>query len=959
MYQFPVKSVDKIRRTRRKVKHVLSDLGLEECQSLFEKLKEFDAGDDCFNDTDWTDFTEGFNGKRKKKWKYRTRPLCCGFCRFSSRSWHSFETHIQRCHSEEENQAAISACPSCPFIAHPTVVSKHCRIFHSDSQMSVPAPLPTKSPKGYIFQCRKCSIQDSLLYCMKKHVLIVHHTLLFNQLVGRRSDSELEGQAQLPQFYCKACKLPAETSEHLLYHLLTSEKHKDLDMIVQAQIFESPKTSQKIYPSLAPKIQVSPTPIAKPIVAAMSDQQSLAAGSVSGTVLQGVENNGAALVCGPGTSQTFLPAQASALVQLASAEAKGLLRPSAPVSLQNPPPVRAIAATLPTVGGIAPAPALQPAIPPKQLPIAVGVPRPLQPPPPPRQVLLPPGVQINVPVRGQAPQPLLVTQRMPLNQPTPRGTMLTSQSLLSHLIPTGNKVNGLPTYTLAPLQIALPVQSNNAQAVNKATLPMSQTNSLPQANKPADSLPQDNKMTKKWITCPICNELFPSNIYYVHVEIHKESSKKSKLGLAARAPFLQKMPDKTVKCLMCKILLSEKGVYEHLLHGLNCLYCPGMFYSMKQLVEHIQVEHKPTQKANCDFMRREYRLYTDDSGNLLFPYFDIKTSAPKEMMGDRELNLALVTNTLDLIFLKILPSSPQAVCSIPMKFTGTDCAFCSENLMNMECYQMHLREKHFIVPTMHAILKTPAYKCIYCSGVYTGKTTTKAITVHISRCRCAPKTAKDAERLMSSGLMGRAVAATPVANQGSALSEGQPGPNASHIPASMTASVPAPQAPETEAELQSKLRLEIAVKEAIEANKREREARLARKRKLEKDRMSAPPLPPPPPPPPPKVQIDPTVEFALDCTGMELRSFDDRREFLTKYFNTKPYLPKKELEALSFRLLLTKPDVACHFAQKRTKCMRFIRKNKPVVLLGFNMAELMKVKHNLVIPEVEPEKTSQ
>ncbi|KAK6327571.1 hypothetical protein J4Q44_G00032160 [Coregonus suidteri] len=56
-------------------------------------------------------------------------------------------------------------------------------------------------------------------------------------------------------------------------------------------------------------------------------------------------------------------------------------------------------------------------------------------------------------------------------------------------------------------------------------------------------------------------------------------------------------------------------------------------------------------------MRREYRLYTDDSGNLLFPNFDINTTAPKEILRDAELKLALVTNSLDLIFLKMQPGA--------------------------------------------------------------------------------------------------------------------------------------------------------------------------------------------------------------------------------------------------------------------------------------------------------------
>ncbi|KAI5607733.1 ADNP homeobox 2b [Silurus asotus] len=902
MYQFPVRGIEKIRRTRKKVKNILSDFGLEECQNLAKSFQEFDPGDSAFDATEWTDLSDGFNGKWKKKWTYRTRGLCCSLCKFSTRSWYSFKAHIHRYHDDEQSACSLSACSSCPFIGHPKVISKHYRLFHFENQKpesDTVTPLSAKALSGHTFQCRKCPVRDDLLYSMRKHVLINHYTALLNRFAGQRADTDLKSLGQMyRKFYCKVCGANADTSEHLLYHILTSDKHRELDLHINSLIFET--DTKKPAPALAPKIQGSPVlagPPSQPLIT-----------TVSAPVLP-LANGGPRLL--QSSNSSVLPVQASALVQLASAEAKGLLQPGQPLTIQNVQAPRTLSAMLPNVGGPAPASALQSVIP-RQQPVRVGVPSPLN--PPSRQVLLPPGVQFNIPaVRGQPPQPMIVAPRFPLNQPTPRGTMLTSQSLLSHLIPTGNKVDGLPTFTLAPLQV-LSVHANNVQVVSKAPLPVSQNNGVHQQNS------QDSKQTKKWVTCPICNELFPSNIYDSHVEIHKDSSKKSKLGLAARAPFMKKMPDKTVKCLMCKVLLSEKGIFEHLVHGLNCLFCPGMFYSIKQLVAHIQVEHNPTQKANCDFMRREYRLYTDESGHLLFPYFDINTTAPKEMMGEKELNLALVTNSLDLIFLKMSPLTPQTVCKMPVpKPDSLDCVFCSEKLLNMECYQMHLREKHYIVPTVHAILKMPAYKCIYCGGVYTGKTTVKAISVHVSRCRSAPKTLKDAERIKTSG---------PRESQGLFSIPGSP--------------LPASQSNETNVEMQSKLRLELAVKEAIEANKRERLAR--KKRFASLPGSSAEPL------------DDPTVQLALDPTGMELRSFEARREFVNKYFNKQPYPIKKEIVALSSRLLLNKTDVACQFGSKRTRCMKQLQRNKAAVLLGFNMTELMKVKHDLFIPEIEPEK---
>ncbi|XP_066531409.1 activity-dependent neuroprotector homeobox protein 2b [Hoplias malabaricus] len=950
MYQYPLRGIEKIRRTRRKVKNILSEFGLEECRSLTQGLQEFDPGETAFNATEWSDLADGYDGRWKKKWVYRTRGLCCALCKFSTRSWNSFRSHILRCHDEEQRLCSLSVCSGCPFIAHPRVIAKHYKLFHVEPKKPEPEPgpvpvpvpvpvsqpLPTKAFGSHVFQCRKCPFNDNLLYSMKKHVLINHYTSLLNRFAGQRTTSELHLLGPMyKKFYCKVCGANSDSSEHLLYHILTSDKHKELELHINALIFET--DSKKVFPALAPKAQGGP-------VNAGANGPPLVTPSA---VAQVVPNGGPRLFNTPVHNPAVLPAQASALVQLASAEAKGMLQHSQPMTIQSVQTTTPTPATLPTIGGMGPAPSLPPVISHQQLPVRIGVPGQLQ--PSPRQVLLPPGLQFNVPaVRGPPPVPSInASQRFPVNQPTPRGTMMTSQSLLSHLIPTGNKVDGLPTYTLAPLQVLSVQPNNNMQTVNRAPLPLSQNHPSIQHNASANNGPQDSKQTtKKWITCPVCNELFPSNLYEAHAEVHKEASKKSKLGLAARAPFLKKMPDKTVKCLMCKVLLSEKGLFDHLLHGLNCLYCSGMFYSIRQLVAHIQVEHNPTHKANCDFMRREYRLYTDETGNLLFPYFDINTTAPKEMMGEKELSLALVTNSLDLIFLKMLPASPQPVCKMPMPtLDSTECVFCSEKMLNMECYQLHLKEKHFIVPTVHAILKSPAYKCVYCGGVYTGKTSIKAINVHISKCRAAPRTPRDAEKIINSGL-----AVAPRVCQGLVSFPTTPRQTSIQVPAPVQASVPVVKSPETEAEMQSKLRLELAVREAIEANKREREARLARKRKLEKERLAGVTAPTP------EIQIDPNVKFALDPSGLELRSFEERRDFLNRYFNKQPYPVKKEILALSSRLMLNKTDVACQFGSKRTRCIKHLQRNKPVVLMGFKMAELMKLKHNLEIPVIEPEK---
>lgn len=764
---------------------------------------------------------------------------------------------------------------------------------------------------------------------MKKHIILKHLDSLAEQYIGYRL--HLQGTTSIKVYCCKVCKVNTGTLDQMLHHMLVEPSHYSVSTQVQSMIHENKNYTIKptpngngvfvTFPSIAPKPQQPQVFNSKPMVLPSNGQP---AGTVVALQpLQGTTNS-TTLICAPGTNQAFLPPQASALVQLASAEAKGLLQPGATIALRSALPQGPSMVQLPTVSNVSL----------KQAPVALApASARLQQPPQAQQILVPSGLQANVAAgTGAVPKPAVVTQNPPTNHITLQGTMLTSQSLLSHLIPTGNRVNGMPTYTFAPLQVAMPV---------------SQSTSTPHKTieQPSNSIPQ----TKKWITCPLCNELFPSNVFDMHTEVaHQTKSTTSKSeSVAARAAFLKKMPDKTVKCLTCKILLSEKSVFQHLLHGLNCLYCSALFFSIKQLVEHVK-QHNPTSKAYCDFLRQKYRVYSKGIGGILFPYFDVNTTAPKEILGDTEVNLALVTNALDLIFFKLQPSSQPEICPAPVKLNSAYCPFCDEKFDNDSKHHQHLKQKHFVAPTIHAILKTEAFKCIYCNGVYTGKVTQQAVMLHIQRCRCSPKPPpppkpapppplqlpKPAQQLSQpSGLYFLQVP------QGLTMKQ-------TLAPACVIAAAPTAEPPETEAELQSKKRLEAALKQVMEANKREREERAAMRKKREQEKLL--------PPPEPEVQSDPAVKLALEPTLIERRSSEERRDFISKYFNLNPYTTKAETDELCKRLSLTKAELAALFSKKRSKCMKSLKRNTAAVLLGFNMTEMSKLKHNLVIPEQQP-----
>ncbi|XP_061520593.1 activity-dependent neuroprotector homeobox protein 2b isoform X2 [Phycodurus eques] len=899
MYQLPVTNLEKVRKARKAVKNVLGEIGLEDCQNFLKELdgknvekdtKEDSKEEDPLMGTEWTDFTDGYNGRQRKKWPYRSRTMCCVMCKYSSKNIYHYRNHVARCHEYLQRLCSLSSCQRCVFVAHPRAVKRHILLFHGGraQEPGAPpasaAPAPAAPPPAAVvnraierYKCRKCSYPSHSVFAVKKHIILKHMESVAEQYIGYRHPIA-GSNAKL--YCCKVCNVNTGNLDQMLHHMLVEPKHYNVSTQVQTMIYDnkaapaaapravSTPNGNGVYvtlPNLAPK----PTNN-KPFVVPGNGQNG------SGTVvalqqLQGASNS-ATLICAPGSNQGFLPPQASALVQLASAEAKGLLQPGATISLRG--------------SSVVQYPGVKPATPSVASPQA-------------QQILIP------------APKPA-GAQIPPANQVTLQGTMLTSQSLLSHLIPTGNRVNGMPTYTFAPLQVAVPVTQSSI--------------------KPAE---HTANQAKKWITCPLCNELFPSNVFDMHIEVaHQTKLAAARTeSLAGRAAFLKKMPDKTIKCLTCKVLLSEKSVLQHLLHGLSCLYCSTLFFSVKQLSEHVK-KHNPTGKLYCDFLRQNYKIYTKGNAGILFPYFDVTTEAPQEILGECEVNLALVTSSLELIYVKLQPSSQPEVCSAPIKVNASCCPFCDEKFQEEAKYLQHLKQKHLVAPTIHAILKTDAFKCIYCNGVYTGKVTQQAVMLHIQRCRCSPKPPQVPKITVPAPPQVPKPAQMP--RQPSGLYFLQVPQGVTVKPAQPKTAVQPKTPPQTKEQLESTRRLEAALKQVIEFNKREREQKAAVRRKE---------------PPEPEISADPNIKLVLEPASQDRRGHEERRDFIARYFNVRPYVGRAETEELCRRLSLSKSELVALFSKKRIRCMKSFRSSKAAVLLGFDMARLARLQHPLAVPE--------
>ncbi|KAL2084451.1 hypothetical protein ACEWY4_019969 [Coilia grayii] len=927
MYQNPVGDLEKVRRSRKRVKSILSDIGLQSCSELSEELKSFDAGDECFNNTEWDDLADSYSGKRRKKWCYRTQTFCCNLCWFSTRSSYTFRGHVQRCHEEELDLASLSMCKSCPFIGHPSVTDQHVKMFHSTAKVPASASQATvqdvNNPSANVdrYLCRSCGYQDSLIYVMKKHILVNHCAALLKRYVGHQSQSEKKGDGK-SNYYCKMCSMPAQTCEHLLFHILSSEKHKELEAhlkpllglnsryvtIKKRRLSLPPKAVQKTMVRKSPVTPLAKTPTSSPVPTVTS----------SGTMLLAAQSNTTALLCTPGVPprQVYIPSQASA---------KNLLLSNTPVTtLQNPSqaPARLPAQTVVKTGFSMFVPSLAPTQP-RQIPITVRVPA--LPQTQPRQVLLPPGVHINVPGKMglRPPQPLLVTPNLTVNhQPAPQPPILASQSI--RLIPTGNNVNGVPTYTLAPVQVTVPIRARGGGGGGGAAAQV--------VGKGPVVLTQNNVTTVQQLKTPVAP--MAPGATGMHTQ-QRPAVFRKKNELVVLSPFL-KMDNKTVKCLKCKILLTEKGIFHHLLHGLKCVFCPLMFYSLKQITEHVNTQHSLSVKANRDLLKNDFEIDTNERGDIAFTSFDLNTNVPKEQLGDKELSLLVVTGGLEKIFLKMYPEPSKVVGTASAKHIYTGCPLCQVKMGSKEDYDSHLKSMHHIMPTIHAILKTPAFKCIYCLGVYTERFTPKTVSIHVQRCRCAPKPVKDAERLKHPdphSLMHNGEETQPRAG------ENKFNGASTYTFASVNVEVPG----QADAAQPFSKRPAVAIMSNTATARGGKMAKMGKSKGVGKSGRGS------------SSSRDQANSSTKDWVApVDLKSRQVRKKMLNTYFNQKPYMSEVELETLAARLWLKRPDVVAAFGETQKMCMEAISSKKTAVLLGFNMTEMKKVKHDIVIPGVLP-----
>ncbi|XP_054472755.1 activity-dependent neuroprotective protein a [Anoplopoma fimbria] len=399
--------------------------------------------------------------------------------------------------------------------------------------------------------------------------------------------------------------------------------------------------------------------------------------------------------------------------------------------------------------------------------------------------------------------------------------------------------------------------------------------------------------TQKWKICTVCNELFPENLYNAHFE----SAHKAK-RVWALAKYIMKIHNFTSKCLLCNRYLPSDTLLNHMLiHGLTCPQCHSAFHNVEKIIEHVAQAHPedfvgPPGASPLTF---DLTLKQDKSCNVQLV---VLTFNMKESINGKDQS-ALAKNsvppqvklTAPRIIEKKSDPFARSFSALPHKSEvgKTLCPLCFTILKGpiSDALAMHLRERHQVLQTMHPVEKKMTYKCIHCLGVYTSNMVASTITLHLVQCRAVGR--NQAGQGFKSALT--------LNSSGAGFLKRQPPTQAMSNPKKM------------------KLSKESKISSTTVGNHSESDG------------------------------------LALDPRSYEHKTYEARKNFLTSYFNRRPYLSPQEEEKLSASLWLWKSDIASHFANKRRMCERQCETKKLSVLLGFDMFALNKVKHDLIFVE--------
>lgn len=846
MYQLPVNNLANLRKARKTVKKILTDIGLDYCKDHIEDFKQFEPNDFYLKNTTWDDVSL-WDPSSTKLQDYRTKPFCCSACPFASKFFSAYKSHFRNVHNEDFENKILINCPYCPYNADRKTLETHIKIFHvplwkvpsggknaHNEKSKFDTSLKMKhadSVEQAVYYCKKCTYRDPLYDVVRKHIYREHFQHMASPYVARGGDKSVNGAYSAASngredgtVHCKRCLFMPKTYEALVQHVI--EDHERVGYQVTAMIGHT----NVVVPRSKPLMMIAPKP---------HDKLSLAGNPNYHSMKSSMQHN---------MSRVSMSKNAqNSAVNLMSGNARL-------------PPKYAISSMAQSYSL---------------------------------------GQQMRLPLPGGLPVSLqrsqTVKQLMSSGNGRPYGV---SAEQRRHQMQFGSLTGGnsgssqlsmkQTQYGMSPRIHGLSASSAKATLTSHGVANSGQSSALGSA-------------AQKWKICTMCNELFPESVYSIHFEKEHKAEK-----IQAVANYIQKINSFTSKCLYCNRYLPSETLLNHMLiHGLSCPYCRSTFNDVEKMAEHVRILHIDEEVGPKTESTLTFDLSTQKGSRsniqLLVTTYSISESASME-------NTSYRPASHNLTFRKPegqLHPKPQAKAKgkpdlnslpqtqIPYKndVGKTLCPLCFSILKGpiSDALAHHLRERHQVIQTIHPVEKKLTYKCIHCLGVYTSNMTASTITLHLVHCRGVGKAQNGQERSLAHSKVTHSSSVMPMKRE----YEYEYGDFA----------------------LMKKRKLDG--EEAFQSFT------------LGDDKLEEP------------------VILAIDPKGYEDESYEARKMFLTNYFNKQPYPNRREIEKLAAGLWLWKSDIASHFSNKRKKCVRDCEKYRPKVLLGFNMMELRKVKHNM------------
>ncbi|XP_059185979.1 activity-dependent neuroprotective protein a [Centropristis striata] len=420
--------------------------------------------------------------------------------------------------------------------------------------------------------------------------------------------------------------------------------------------------------------------------------------------------------------------------------------------------------------------------------------------------------------------------------------------------------------------------------------------SLMRVTGPGNSTPAENNaagvntaQTQKWKICTVCNELFPENLYNAHFENAHKAKK-----VWALAKYIMKIHNFTSKCLLCNRYLPSDTLLNHMLiHGLTCPQCHSAFHNVERIIEHAAQAHPDdfTGPPGASPLTFDLTIKQDKSSNvqLVVLTFNMKESINGQDQSAQNSVPALVKVT-----------SPR---SIEKK---------NEPLL-----------RGFSSPTP----KTEVGKtlCPLCFTILKGPIS-EALAMHLRERHQVLQTMHPVEKKMTYKCIhclgvytSNMVASTITLHlvQCRAVGRSQIG-----------------QGFKSALTLNSSGAGFLKRQPPTQAMSNPKKIKLSKESKISSTSVG-----------------NLSDGLALDPRSYEHKTYEARKNFLTAYFNRRPYLSSQEEDKLSASLWLWKSDISSHFASKRRMCERQCHTKKLSVLLGFDMHAVKKVKHDLIFQE--------